>query len=111
MLLSMDSHPVCGNAHPTSRILAIAGSYQLKSGTRIQNIQSGDSKKYLWSIEGEDIVVTKTAGSKYTRVCGGNGWQTILDVQGGNLPDTFAIPVSIWEPEYKAGNTIVFRES
>lgn len=91
--------------------LAIAGSYQLKSGPSTQNIKQGDGKKYLWATNGEDIIVTKTKGSKYTRVCGGNGFETILDVQGGNLPNTFGIQPDIWEPEYEAGNTIVFRES
>lgn len=91
--------------------LAIAGSYKLQSGTNTQTVRAGDAKKYIWALPNEEIVVTKTEGSSFTRVCGGNGWKTILEVQGGNLPDMFGLSVSLWKPEYDAGNTIVFRES
>lgn len=88
--------------------LAIAGDYNLTSGSAWQNIKEGHSVRYLWLEPTADVIVKKTSGGNYTRICGGSsGWETLFEITGMD----FAIPNTIWKPQYDAGNTIVFRET
>lgn len=88
------------------KFLAIAGGYNLTSGSSWQSIQEGDGAKYMWLEPTADVIVKKTSGENYTRICGGrNGRDTLFEYTGKE----FTIPNSIWKPQYDAGNGITFR--